>query len=358
MSGRHRAPRRQPLLRWLAGVSALALAALTVVSSQPAGAAPSTVTAQLSLSGVATASSPTGGTVIGIHPGDSVTFSAAAIPTAGFPTALAPVLAGALTTLLPYQVSADFSHLPGGAANTVLRDTATKTVTFPAKGTYDFTWIAQRVTVLGAFPIPLDGNALAGLGVTVNGTFTYTGQVVVATDPPAGGIGIQLPGVSVAPSLPVVGQLPTVGIPGITTPTLPGLPGLPGSAGGTPPTAGLPYTPPGLTVPEMVVPKGDGTVIGPDLNAVANLSLAGVGDSLRGTSGTRASGSAPSTTSATGGVDAVPAGHTVGEHPVQIAANPMAPSGQMPVVLAIAAIIVLSLVTAAYARLYLLRRPQ
>jgi hypothetical protein len=40
---------------------------------------------------------------------------------------------------------------------------------------------------------------------------------------------------------------------------------------------------------------------------------------------------------------------------VELAANP-APSAQMPVLLAIVAIIALSLVTATYARLYLLRR--
>ena len=355
---------RRPGLRWLAGALGLALAALTILVMQPAGASPTTVQAQLSLSGVATPSSPTGGSVVGIHPGDSVTFSASAIPTAGFPSALSPILspiAATLTSLAPYQVSADFSHLPAGATNTVLKGSATKTFTFPQAGTYSFTWQAQQVTLLGVVPIALPGNQLAAAGIKLNAQNQYVGQIVVADNPPSGGISLQLPGVSVAPSLPVVGQLPTVGVPNVTAPTLPvGVPKIaPGSSGSTSSggssSGGVNYTPPGLSIPEQVVPKGDGALAGPDLNADPNLALGGFGDPLPAAASQRGS-TAHASGSGSAEPAAVPAGHSVRERPVEIASSPQTPSGQMPVILAIVAIIALSLVTATYARLYLLRR--
>ena len=360
---------RRPGLRWLAGAVGLAVAAMTVLVMQPAGASPTTVQAQLSLTGVATASSPTGGSVVGVHPGDSVTFTASTAPTAGLD---ALNLSGLLsqTTISCYQVDVDFSGLPGGAANTLLSNcnpsaARSKTFVFPSTGTFTFTWKAQSISfgLLGnsVNTITLDGNELAKYGIAFNTTVGYTGKVVVAANPPSGGISLQLPGVSVAPSLPVVGQLPTVGVPNVTAPTLPvGVPNIAPGAGrskssGGSASSGINYTPPGLSVPEQVVPKGDGALAGPDLNADPNLALGGFGDPLPA-AGSRSGSTAHASSSGAAEPAAVPAGHSMSERPVEIASSPQTPSGQMPVILAIVAIIALSLVTATYARLYLLRR--
>lgn len=370
MVGRRRADHaRRPGLRWLAGAVGLAVAALTVLVMQPAGAAAVTVRAQLSLSGVVTATSPLGGSTVGVHPGDSVTFQASLTPTAGLDALGLGALVDALNTAGGITEVADFSQLPGAskldtattkASAYALSGTKSATFTFPTAGTYHFTWTARNL--LGV--ISLDGNQLAAAGIKLNAQNQYVGEIVVADNPPQGGISLQLPGVSVAPSLPVVGQLPTVGVPNVTAPTIPvavptiapGLPGSGGSAksGGTP-SSGVNYTPPGLTIPEQVVPKGDGAVAGPDLNADPNLSLGGFGNPLPA-AGSNSTGTPHPSASAATEPAAVPAGHAVSERPVEIAASPQSPSGQMPVILAIVAIIALSLVTATYARLYLLRK--
>jgi hypothetical protein len=357
---------RRPGLRWLAGAVGLAAAAMTVLVMQPAGANPVTVRAQLSLSGVVTATSPLGGTTVGVHPGDSVTFQASLTPTAGLDALGLSALVDALNTVGGITMVADFSQLPGAskldtlttkASAYALSGTKSATFTFPAAGTYHFTWTARNL--LGV--INLDGNQLAAAGIKLNAQNQYVGEVVVADNPPQGGISLQLPGVSVAPSLAVVGQLPTVGVPNVTAPTIPVavptiVPGLPGSSGkpGGQPSSGLNYTPPPLSVPEQVVPKGDGAVAGPDLNADPDLAIGGFGDALPalGSNG----GAAHPASSTAREPAAVPAGHPVSEKPVEIAASPQSPSGQLPVILAIVAIVALSLVTATYARLYLLRK--
>ena len=363
-AGNHRTGRRSGL-RWLAVAAGLAVSAVTVLAMQPADASPVTVKAQLSLSGVVTKTSPLGGSVVGIHPGDSITFSASSTPTAG----LEALGLGSLTdglNLTGITMVADFSHLPGAtklnslttkASAYPLSGTRSATFAFPSAGTYSFTWSAK--SLFGV--IQLDGNQLAAAGIKLNASNQYVGKVVVSDNPPTGGISIQLPGVSAAPSVPVVGQLPTVGVPNVNPPTVAvpsGVPGLPGASKSKTkpaPSTGINYTPPGLTVPEKVVPKGDGAVAGPDLNADPNLTsgfgaaLPGFVSSGSGASHSKASSDAPAPA-------AVPAGHPVSEKPVEIASAPQSASGQMPVILAIAAIIALSLVTATYARLYLLRK--
>ena len=119
-------------------------------------------------------------------------------------------------------------------------------------------------------PINLDGNQLAKAGIKLNAKNQYVGAVVVATNPPKGGISVQLPSVQAAPSAPVVGQLPTVSIPGVQLPTVGAsvpnlLPGGGKSSGGKPATKGSTapspvntYKPPAELVPDMVVPHGDG----------------------------------------------------------------------------------------------------
>src|SRR4051812_23784231 len=175
-------------LRWAVGAAGAGLVGAILLAIAPADASPTTVNTQLSLTGVTTKSDPTGGSVIGIHPGDKVSFRASAAPTEGLQQlGLGDLLGGLLGKIVGYRVKADFSALPGGAKNTVLQNAQTKTFAFPKAGTYNFTWSAERLDLLnGVVPINLDGNQLAQAGVKLNASNEYVGKVVVAKNPPKG----------------------------------------------------------------------------------------------------------------------------------------------------------------------------
>jgi hypothetical protein len=353
-------------LRWAAGVAGAGVIGAIVLAVAPANASPATVNAQLSLSGVTTKSNPTGGSVIGIHPGDKVSFQASAAPTAGLEQlGLGGLVSGLLGKLATYQVKVDFSALPGGANGTVLAGSDTKTFTFADTGTYNFTWTAQRVTLLGAVPINLNGNELAKAGIKLNASNEYVGKVVVAKNPPKGGISVQVPSVGVHPSLPVVGQLPSIGVPGANLPTigvpsignlLPTKSGGSGNGGGKHPSqhgsGGKHHGSQGggLTVPEQIVPKG---YTGPDvggggyfpgvLPSVAPVPLGG-------------SGNHPAPARAPSSAAPAAVGNKAKHAKAVDLATPSSQSSSIPVVLAIVAVIALTLVAATYSRLYLLRK--
>jgi hypothetical protein len=381
MPGRHQLPPiHRPRLRWLAGVAGGAIAAAMLFAFFPASAsADTTVNAQLSLTGVATKDNVAGGSQIGIHPGDTVNFKASAVPTAGLENipALGSLLNNLLGTLSSnlYQVQVTFpSSFPGGAQTVKLGGPTSgkcaglpaKAIRFPAKGTFTFTWKVQYVAVglLGCTTNPLntDFNLLKSAGVALNASNSWVGKIVVADNPPQGGISIQLPGVSVAPS--VAGhQLPTLGVPGVNLPTLgvsipslsvPGVPGLPGSGGGTSTAPGSGGNASGggeLPVPARIVPNGPGGAVfgnvggGSFPGALPNTGLSG--------------GSANQPVAASSGAKSAPEvkQNSTGKHKtIDLASNRAQSTGQFSVILAIIAIIALSVVAATYARLYLLRR--
>ncbi len=363
--------------RWLAAAVGLGVAVTAVIVAGPAGAA-TTVPAQLALTGVVTSKSPTGGSVVGIHPGDSVDFKAApagvstqGLDALGIP--LGDLLGGLLGQVVGYQVVVHLpASFPGGKRDVKLGPCGGASdlkVTFPSSGTYTMTWSAYSVTVVPLLgtcslnTLNLDGNQLKQAGIALNASNQWVGQVVVASNPPAGGIGVQLPGVGVSPSVPVVGQLPGASLPGGT---VQGGGHSTNPPGGSPTPAPTPsgsqapssvnYNPPGQSVEEKTVPKGYGCC------DEGNQPSAGRANStVLGQIGGHPSSSAQ--TSATNG-PAYAAGEnppfgmpapTRSGQPIDLAAN-KAPVAQMPVVLAILAIIALSLVTATYSRLYLLRR--
>lgn len=368
-------------LRLFAASAGLAIAGATVLAMAPANASGATVDAQLSLSGVATKDNILGGTTIGVHPGDKVDFKASALPTAGLDNipALGTLLNGVLGSLTAstFQVVLHLpANFPGGKRDVTLggptsgdcKGASDLPVAFPKAGTYQFTWQVEYITPgllgLGCKQNGVNSaslNALKSAGVALNASNSWVGQIVAAADPPTGGISIQLPGISVAPSLPVVGQLPTVGVSPINVPTIPvtipKLPGLPGSktTGSNPGQggnagSGSTYTPPGLSIPQEVVPSGDG-------NGPGTVNNTGFGNALPNLGGGNGGGGNVTTsTGANGQVTTLGPGNSQQKaKSVELAANP-SPSAQMPVLLAIIAIIALSLVTATYARLYLLRR--
>lgn len=337
----------------------------------------STITAQLSLSGVATQSNMLGGTTVGVHPGDTVVFEAAALPTAGLDNI--PTLGSTLDSLLQpllggqYQVQLNLgSTFPGGARSITVggptsgacKGVPSVPVTFPTAGTYSFTWNAQYVlpSLLGCSATGLNStslNLLKSAGVALNAYNQWTGQIVVADNPPSGGISIQLPGLGVAPSLPGVGQLPSMGIPPISLPTIPAqIPGLPGLPGGTSngPGGGSSTAPaqgPGrdiggiqVTIPDLVVPKGPGVSV-PGVNG---WQVPLPGKLNPAAHANRSSSAAPAPFG-----DLPTAAAPDKTNSIELSANsPSSP--QMPVILAILAIIALAVVTAIYARLYLLRK--
>lgn len=360
-------------LRWIGGAVAatIAGAAIFTTTTTAAHASATTIDAQLSLSGVATKSSVLGGSLIGIHPGDTVDFVSSGLPTAGLDNipALGTLVQNLLSPLLgQFQVVLHTgANFPGGKRDVTLggptsgpcKGAKDLAITFPSTGTYNFTWNIQYVLpgLLGCKASGLsssDLNLLKGAGVALNASEQWVGQVVVANNPPKGGIGLQLPGIQVAPSLPVVGQLPTIGITipavqlPVTLPTLPSLPGSGGSGGNGGGSGGGSNGGGGgggLCVPCVVMPNtgGGGGAVAPDANSVTQIGrglsdLGRVSGPDKGTTGGSTSTAAPSTS----------------RH-VDLAAN-KAPAAQMPVILAIIAIIALSLVTATYARLFLLRR--
>lgn len=360
-------------------------AGLVLGPASPAGAASSTAKVQLSLTGLADSKNPVGGSVIGIRPGMKVQLSSASVPTAGLNVLGLDNLLGSLTNkLADFQITADLSKLPGGKKNTVLKGSSKATFAFPKVGTYKFTWTAQSVQLLGGLlggskltNIKLNGNQLEKAGVKLNANNQYVGSIVVAKNPPKGGLSIQLPAISAEPEAPIVGKLPRVNIPGVNLPTVtvPSLgnlaPNLPGGNGGgngggggstgTPSTApsssGLEaYKDPGKTVPEMIVPGGSGADSGGSADFTSNgfagllPTTGGTGDSVQARNVSEGSGSSGGNGSSDG---SAPKSDT---ETVELAADSGTPSGQLPVLLAILAILALALVAGTYARLYLLKK--
>ncbi len=372
--------------RWFALVVALICSAATaILLTASAAQASTTVEVQLTLSGVASPDNPTGGSQVGVHPGDSVVLHASAIPTAGAPGGLSSSLSGLVAGVAGLQVKITGGNLPGvhypftlgkvancgGAASLPLRSLA--------KGTYSFKYVVEKVSLLTSILGAVTGcskntvtpthdqlGALTKDNVKVTDNAVYSGSIVVAVHPPAGGVGIQLPSQSISAKVGPVStsvNLPgaSVGVPnplpGITSNLPTGLPGG-GSGGGgsggggghgTGSGGGVNYTPPAVTVPQEVMPHAvaqGGS--GQQYTAPGNLPAPTVGGHIV----------APAdkvTATAATPVDPSNVANAGLSRPESLGDN----SGgglfgkQLPVVLAIAAILALSLVTAGYARMVL-----
>src|SRR6266516_2252589 len=157
--------------RWLATAVGIGVAVAVVIIARPAGAS-TTVNAQLAFSGVVTQTSPTGGSVVGIHPGDSVDFKPATVPTEGLDAlgfSLGDILGNVLNLATGYQVVMHLpSTFPGGKSDVKLA--------FPTAGTYNFTWSAYSVNLLClTSPITLDGNAAKDAGIALNASNQWVG---------------------------------------------------------------------------------------------------------------------------------------------------------------------------------------
>lgn len=380
MPGRHHVVSVKPARRRrLIGGAVALVAAATCVLLFPTGAdaSGSQVNADLSLSGVATKSTVLGGSEIGVHPGDTVVFRASPAPTVGLTNI--PAVGDMLDSLLgsltspAFQVKVTFgSAFPGGGQSFTLGgpktgackgDYQTRAVTFGKVGTYGFHWTVQYVApgLLGGCNAKsfnrTDLNQLAGLGIKVNATNGWSGSIVVAKSPPKPGIGIQLPSLGAHPSIPVVGQLPSVSVPGVKITAPVSVPDIkvPGGGKTTAPSSGRSHAPaplPGgvVPVPAQVVPQGSGSggYAGggyvPDVLPGSVRQLAGGSGLLPVSNGGGTSSNTPAEL------------NTTGKHRTAELASSKPSTSQLSVVLAIIAVIALSTVSAMYARLYLMRR--
>lgn len=353
--GRHAATRRRGR-RWLAGVTGLAVAGAAVLAMSPAHAAPDPVTATFGITGVTTSnckSLATGGADVWVAPGGELDLK----------TSIIGINALGLSISTTSLAGLDGSLTIDNRKPIAIQTTKAAKVTDLQTGDHDYKFSASGIDLglLGVIPISLtSAQVKAGLSLT------WSGKIHVTTAAANCGIAVSAPSVGASASVP---GLPGVSLPvlppvqatlPVTIPPLPDLGGLlPGSGGKTTgsgsghsstPSSGTNYTPPGLTIPEQVVPKGYGNGAG----AVG--AGGGFGNALPDLGGGLVNGAPDS-----GGAAAAPSAGSsqaaahLSDSAADLAANP-SPSPQLPVLLAILAIIALSLVTATYARLYLLRR--
>lgn len=349
--------------RWLAAAAGLAMAGATVLAMAPADAAAvAPIDATFGLTGVTTSNCPslsTGGADIYVTPGGELDFK----------TSLASV------NLLSIPIStALIAGLDGNLVIDPAAKTPTKIAVKTAKvqklstlttGDHPYTFTATAVNVAGLLPIPLSLGAkdsAAGLSLVWKGVIHVTTDAAkcgVAISTP--GAGLQLPGMAPITVLPPISVAP---IPGtdLNLNLIPkGLP-VPGTKSTTPaPTTKTSTTPTSnyagmpVTIPDLVVPKGDGPAAGGGLGLPAfGDALPALGGGLLGVPQPLAASTPSASPTATVG----PARPAAAEQPslAEFAASPSS-TAQMPVLLAIIAIIALSLVTATYAKLYIVRKP-
>jgi hypothetical protein len=341
MSGRRQQrPAGRLGLRWVAGALGIALAGGTAaLAMQSAHAAAPSVDATFSVTGVTTSNCgvSAGGNDVYVTPGGAINFktSVASLNLLGLNLSTAG-LAG-----LDGQLVIDPS--PTKVSITTAKAT---TVTGLTAGDHKYTF---HVTAVDGIPLNLLSPSLSG-GASLN----YGGIIHVTDQAALCGIAIQVPGVQVSASAsglpPIDVSLPPLSLPTLPAPTLAKLPNVvpPVPVTSTTAPAGgsnaRGHTSTTECVPCEVVPNTNlGGGFG-GVSANAN-SLTQIGSALHeGPASGPApvpSATSPSTTTTTKRID--------------LAAN-KAPAAQVPVLLAIIAIIALSLVTATYARLYLLRR--
>lgn len=332
--------------RWFAGAIAACVGAAVVLAMSPANAAPKPVTATFGLTGVtgSNCDTGTGGTALYLPPGADLDAK----------TSLAGVkLLGLDLTILTGAVAGLNGTLTIDGTSHQITTGKVADISGLSKGDHSYVFTADTVgTTLGAnLPLSLSSTAIAaGLKLT------WKGVIHVTKDAAKCGVSVSLPGVGASAS--VTGLPPVhVSLPPVNGPTVsvPGLPGLPGggngqhSSGGhqhhASPPPGLHYTPPPETVPQRVVPhphRGAGGV-GIALPPLAPApSVGGVAPvSARSSDAANSAAPVPATTRPAKTVD--------------VAAKKELGGAQLPVLLAILAIVSLSIVTALYARRYLLR---
>lgn len=368
MAGRRRSrPRhaRPSALRSLALLVAggmVALFSALLLNNLPAGAEASTSTATLTLLGIRDSNCDfqTGGTTVYIKPGGTVTFTGEltgiSVKVAGLTIPISSSLVTSFNYKLIINGDKKHPHLVNGKSKYVLRD-----VTKDQALAWSAASVQINVPLLGGLHklenIPLSLSNVTG--IPAGGHLNWAGKVVASSNTKCGIA--QVPGgvVSVGPihvTVPPITNLPS-------QPGLPNLPGggnssssssghHPGNGHGSSPGTGGGSNPSGsqTPIPELVVPNvgsgGDSAFGGGGIGGLgAQPDAGGIGPAA-----------ADAVTSTAAAPSSAPGSKP---KPVDLATNSTdggLGGPQLPVLLAIVAIIALSLVTAAYARMYLLRR--
>jgi hypothetical protein len=359
--GRHQQRRLSPTT-WVAALAGLAVAGAIALTMAPANAAPGTVTATFGVTGISGSNcdTQTGGSDIWVAPGDDLKAktSLAGISVAGINLGLADSLAGLNGTL---------TIDPKAKTPVVKRLKAATTITLPSLSTGDhkFTFQADALgTSLGlTLPFSISSDAAAA-----GGKATWNGTIHVTKDAAQCGVSAQAPGGEVSASVtnlpPVHATLPGANLPTakVTLPNvgskLPGLPNIPGlggksskpGSGGTK-SSTTKYTPPALTVPEQVMPRAVNFGGGG-----AGFAAPGNDGGTGGSGGYVAPGNNVTSTAAPEPTGTAAENVKAAKKTVDVAQKSQLGGAQLPVLLAIVAILALAAVTAMYAKMYLLGR--
>lgn len=316
-------------------VSALVGTGITFGVAAPTASAADR-SATLTATGVVSGTYPTGGNTVWVSPGSTLTLDSKLLKV-NLSKSILGDLGGALGNLLGglvgLQAKVDLSSVGKGSVTLGTKASSSVTTKSLKKGVYPFTWTFSAVTsgVLGDKTVSLKGNQLSGLGLKLNAKNQYFGYIVSDTKSPCSGascVSIQTPKLSVAPSVPVVGQLPTVTVPGTTVNVpVPSVPGVnapaPGQSSSTAPTTGTTapgtgttapgstksstttnpygYDAPDCTGPCAVVPKGGGG--GGQVGGASDVTFGDLGDAASG-SGSNANNGGGSTDAAAAAIAA------------------------------------------------------
>jgi len=298
----------------------------------------------------------TGGTEVWIRPGDAINFKSAlaGISLASLGLTTAQIAGLNVTAAIDATSTSAGQNVSVAGGHTTVFPKPGQTAL--SSGNHRLTWTVKSIALLPVLGVLVPPVPLSSSNLQSGASLSWTGVIHVTTDAPQCKLSVSTPkaAISVGPIKVTVPPI-NVGVPLPTLPALPALPKLPGlpgrkttAPGGHPTTpGGIRYTPPPLTVPEQAMGGIGGSGGGfqgvlPDGGGSTRL-----GTNLRDVSGTNA---AKSQSSGKSGTKVKPVTKRI-----DLAAN-KAPAAQLPVLLAIIAIIALSLVSATYARLYLLRR--
>jgi hypothetical protein len=380
MPGRHQnAPSRRRPWGWVAGLSALAVAGTTVATTLLGGAAagaaapdpnyhPGSDNATFTVTGVLDSNClvSTGGTEVWIKPGDKVVFDSSLVGIKVNDALLGQTLGSLLGAVLsPKQVAGLDVHatIDAGTAKARTVDVAggkSTTVSGLGAGDHKLAWTATGLALLpsaGGLTVPLSSSDLKS-----GAALSWTGVVHVTDSAARCKLGVGTPRVAVSVG-PVKVTVPNLNVE-VPQPTLPPvkLPGLPGGGKSTAPAGGKTTAPAQgatssgggnvLPVPARVVPRGDGdAVFGNVGGGYLPNALPGAANLAGGSNA--AARPTPSATASAADVQQ----NSTGKHKtIDLASSKADSTGQFSVILAIVAIVALSVVAATYARLYLLRR--
>lgn len=356
MPNEGRRPRWNSPSTWIAVVASGAVAGAIALAMAPAHAEATKATATLTLTGMVDSNCQVsvGGTTAYVRPGGTVTIKPSL---AGL-----SVSYGGLTIPITSSKVASFRDtVTIGQKKHVLEKSTDQIVLKNVQHTQQIEWSADAVVLnlpwpLGTVTVKLNGS---NVSLPAKGKLSWSGKIIASKNTDCG-VQLQTPSISVsAPGISVGVPGQTLSAPNPVSSLTKVLSKLPhpqsssspakhpssGSAGGPP----IKYTPPPTTVPQKVMSKAGNNPGGGGGGFVAPKA----GNAGGGAAGPVRSSSSTGPKSIANPSPAAKINHAKSRH----LAEPARLGGaQLPVLLAILAILALSMVTATYARRHLLKR--